>query len=165
MTSQMETFSALLALCARNSLVTVDSPSQRPVTRSFGVFCDLRLNKRLSKHSKRRWFETPSRSLWRHWNGFTACITKPHVHVAWTGKAEIILSGFRSHDTDDPTLNEYHCHVLRSPGLGCYAGKGRSINQWYLPQSRSLCLGIFVASSFRGWRQYFSSYGIICVGN
>ena len=44
-------------------------PAQRPVTRNFGVFFDLRLNKLLSKQSKRRWFETPSRSLWRHCNG------------------------------------------------------------------------------------------------
>ena len=34
-------------------------PSQRPVARSFDVFIDLNLNKRL----RRRWFETPSRSL------------------------------------------------------------------------------------------------------
>ena len=40
-------------------------PSQRTVTRSFDVFFDLRLNKRLSKHSRRRWFETPSCLLWR----------------------------------------------------------------------------------------------------
>ena len=65
---QMETFSALLALCAGNSLVTGEFPSQKPVTRSFDVFLNLRLNKRLSKQSKRRWFETPSRPLWRHCN-------------------------------------------------------------------------------------------------
>ena len=65
---QMETFSALLALCAVNSPVTGEFPSQRPMTRSFDVFFDLRLNKRLSKHSRRRWFETPSRSLWHHSN-------------------------------------------------------------------------------------------------
>ena len=59
-------FSALLALCEGNPLVTDEFPSQRPLTRSFDVFFDLRLNKRLSKHSRRRWFETPSRSLWRH---------------------------------------------------------------------------------------------------
>ena len=34
----------------------------------FDVFFDLRLNKRLSKHSWGWWFETPSRSLWRHRN-------------------------------------------------------------------------------------------------
>ena len=41
-------------------------PSQRQVTRNFGVFIDLSFNKRLRKQSKRWWFETPSRSLWRH---------------------------------------------------------------------------------------------------
>ena len=40
----METFSALLAICAGNSQVTSEFHSQRPVTRSFGVFFDLRLN-------------------------------------------------------------------------------------------------------------------------
>ena len=66
---QIETFSALLALCAGNSSVTGEFPSQRPVTQSFDVFFDLRLNKRLSKQSWGWWFETPPRSLWRHCNG------------------------------------------------------------------------------------------------
>ena len=44
-------------------------PAQRPVTRSFHVFFELRLNKRLSKQSWGWWFETPSRPLWRHCNG------------------------------------------------------------------------------------------------
>ena len=43
-------------------------PTQRPVTRSFDVFFDLRLNKPLSKQSEGWWFETLSRSLWRHRN-------------------------------------------------------------------------------------------------
>ena len=43
-------------------------PTQRPVTRSFDVFFDLRLNKRLSKHSWGWWFATLSWSLWRHHN-------------------------------------------------------------------------------------------------
>ena len=64
MTSSMEAFSPLLAICAGNSPVTGEFPAQRPVTRSFDVFLDLRLNKRLSKQSKRRWLETPSRTLW-----------------------------------------------------------------------------------------------------
>ena len=67
----METFSAVLAICAGNSLVTGEFPAQMastaknvsiwwrhhtgefptqmPVTRSFDVLFDLRLNKRLSK--------------------------------------------------------------------------------------------------------------------
>ena len=58
----METFSALLAICAGNS------PVKSPVTWSFDVFFDLRLNQRLSKQSWGWWFETLSRPLWRHYN-------------------------------------------------------------------------------------------------
>ena len=67
---QMETFSTLLAICAGNSSVTSEFPAQRPVTRSFDVFFDLYLNKRLSKQSWGWWFETPSRPLWRYCNAF-----------------------------------------------------------------------------------------------
>ena len=65
---QMETFSALLAICAANSPVTGEFPAQRPVTRGFVIFFDLRLNKRLSKQPWGWWFEMPSRPLWRHCN-------------------------------------------------------------------------------------------------
>ena len=59
----------ILTLCEGNSPITGGFPSQRPVTRSFDIYFDLRLNKRLRKQSRRRWFETPSRSLWRHYIG------------------------------------------------------------------------------------------------
>ena len=42
---QIETFYASLAICARNSPVTGEFHTHRPVTRSFDVFFDLRLNK------------------------------------------------------------------------------------------------------------------------
>ena len=71
----MEKFSALLAICAGNSPVTGEFPSQRPVTRSFDVFFELHLNQRLSKQSRRWWFETLTWSLWRHCNGFTMKIS------------------------------------------------------------------------------------------
>ena len=64
----MDTFSALLVLCAGNSPVTGEFPLQRLVTRSSDVFLDLRLNTRLSKQSWGWWFETTSRQLWRHCN-------------------------------------------------------------------------------------------------
>ena len=41
---------------------------QRPVTPSFDVFFDLRLNERLGKPSWGWWFETPSRLLKRYCN-------------------------------------------------------------------------------------------------
>ena len=55
----MEIFSALLAICAGNSPVTGEFPPQMPLTRSFDVFVDLRLN----KQSWGWWFETSSREL------------------------------------------------------------------------------------------------------
>ena len=70
---QMETFSALLAICARNSQVPGEFPAQSPVTRSFDVFFDLCLNKRLSKQWWGWWFETLPRPLWRHSNGLWCC--------------------------------------------------------------------------------------------
>ena len=59
----METFSALLAICVGNSLVSGEIPAgefpaQRPVTQSFDIFFDLRLNKWLNKQSWGWWFET-----------------------------------------------------------------------------------------------------------
>ena len=42
----METFSALLAICAGNSPVPGEFHAQRPVTRSFDVFFDLWINNR-----------------------------------------------------------------------------------------------------------------------
>ena len=57
--------SALMALCDEKPPVTGGFPSQRPVTRSFDIFFDLRL----SKQPRRRWFEMPTLSLWRHCNG------------------------------------------------------------------------------------------------
>ena len=56
---QMETFSALLAICVGNSPVPGEYPAQRPVTRSFDVFFDLHLNKRFSRHPWGWWFEMP----------------------------------------------------------------------------------------------------------
>ena len=72
---QMEIFFALLALCAGNSLVTSEFPAQRPVTRSFDVFFDLHLNKRLNKQPWGWWLKTPLCSLWRHRNDLSVSFT------------------------------------------------------------------------------------------
>ena len=81
---QMETFSALLAICAGNLPVPGEFPAQRPVTRSFDVFFDLHLNKRLSKQWWGWWFETLRHPLWRHRN--VADLTRPDLgrpHKWW----------------------------------------------------------------------------------
>ena len=91
---EMETFSALLAICGENSPIPDEFPAQKPVTRSFGVFFDLHPNKRLSKQWWGWWFETQSCPLWRHrnvlcmwWIWFWVqgpsliCISQIHVHA------------------------------------------------------------------------------------
>ena len=75
---QMDTFSALLVLCEGNPQSPVDSPHKGQWRQGFDVFFDLRLNKRLSKQSRRRGFETSWHSLWRHcyvllWFGIGRC--------------------------------------------------------------------------------------------
>ena len=65
---QMKTSSTLLAICVGNSPGTGECPTQRPVTQNFDVFCDLCLNKWLSKQWWGWWFGTPSLSLWCHCN-------------------------------------------------------------------------------------------------
>ena len=64
------------------------------VTRSFDVFFDLRLNIRRSKQSKRRWFETPPRSLSRHcnyWILFYETLLQPEALVQ-LGKTSFSIS-------------------------------------------------------------------------
>ena len=82
----METFSALLAICAGNSPVPGEFPTQRPVSRSFDIFFDLRLNKRLNKQLWGWWFETLLRPLWRQcfdmWHGVTSTKTIPSLRKA-----------------------------------------------------------------------------------
>ena len=80
---RMETFSVLLAFCAGNSPVAGKVPSHRPVARSFEVFFNLRLNKRLSKQRWGWWFETPSRSLWRHRNDIKTDFAQYVTAILW----------------------------------------------------------------------------------
>ena len=59
-------------------------PAQRPVTRSFDVFFDLRPNKQLSKQPRGWWFETPSWSLWRQRNEYGPCTISNSISlIAW----------------------------------------------------------------------------------
>ena len=67
---QMETFSDLLAFRAGNSPVA--GRWWISLTKTSDVFFDL------SKQSRRRWFETPSRSLWRFCNETQPSFARQH---------------------------------------------------------------------------------------
>ena len=92
---EMETFSALLAICAGNSPVADEFPAHRPVTRSFDAFFDLCLNKRLSKQSWGWWFEMPARPLWRHCNDTTLYIQYIHVRQDYLSNTGAIIRCFQ----------------------------------------------------------------------
>ena len=99
---QMEHFSALLAICVGNSPVTGEFPSQRPVTRSFGVFFHLRLNKRLSEQSWGWWFETPSRPLWRQFN--VLCLSPEQVTSSCSVTVALARATLSFQQTLDPQM-------------------------------------------------------------
>ena len=121
----METFSALLVLCAWNSQFTGEFPAQRPVMRNFDVFFDLRLNKRLSKQLRGWWFETPSRALWRHCNCVSVIFYfQAHMH----NRVNLLyFSGnFRQCTTTESTscVNEFQ-------GIYCKQNY-HVVTQWYV---------------------------------
>ena len=69
-------------------------PTQRPVTRSFDVFFELRLNKRLSKQLWGWWFETSSWSLWRQCNGKTLHWRQMSVKISEFPCSSIVCATF-----------------------------------------------------------------------
>ena len=75
----METFLMLLALSEGHPPVISGLLAQKPVTRSFDVFFDLRLNKQLSKQSRHQWFEMPLCSLWRYCNELPHFSQRPMI--------------------------------------------------------------------------------------
>ena len=105
---QMETSSALLAICTGNSPVPGEFHTQRPVTRSFDAFFDPRLNKPLSKQSWGWWFETLSRPLWHHSND-----TDYAPNAFKTFIRDMLLERRTSHEQ----------HGLNNRQLNCFVNK------------------------------------------
>ena len=94
--------SALLVLCAGNSPVTGEFHLQRPVTRSFEVFFDLRPNKRLRKQSWCWWYEAPSRSWWRQCNEWCLIFVRPTPKPEMCHDANfVVIGGIKDCYTDN----------------------------------------------------------------
>ena len=126
------------SLCAGNSPVTGKFPPQRPVTRSFDIFFDLRLNKWSNKQSWRQWFEMPSSSLWCHcnemwWVVLNWCID----HVVF--RVNAVISSLQSatgytrnvDEKDQITLFWIAC-IRISPTICVAKSKSAGQTQWYL---------------------------------
>ena len=109
MTSSNENIFRVTGHLCGEFTVTGEFPAQRPVTRSFDVFFDLHLNKRLSKKSWGWWFQTRSRPLWRHCNVNIVYVSvlytvigldnglSPDRHKAmiWTNASIMLITPFR----------------------------------------------------------------------
>ena len=150
---QMKTFSALLSLCAGDSPVTGEFPSQRPLMRRFDVFFDLYLDKRLSKQSKRQWFDTPSYSSWRHCNAYSMAKSKsmktPYEQVSWPINARV-SPGSTSGIGCQITANNYS-----TTPSNCWLPKHLK-NDWRWPTQWSLSNIDTVSNHSRNYRSHWS---------
>ena len=104
--------------------VTGGFPSPSPVTWSFDVFLDLRLNNRLSKQSWGWWFETPSRPLWRH------CNVGDNMAKIWISRYAIFQAVlyFAEH-----MITSWNGNIFRVTGPLW----GESIGHRWIPQTQS----------------------------
>ena len=82
-----------MALCTGNSPVTGEFPAQRPVTRSFDVFIDLRLNKRLSKQSWGWWFGDLRRAY------YGIIVMRTYINYKSMAKCKTAISPVLTRDT------------------------------------------------------------------
>ena len=111
---QMETIFAWLTLCARNSLVNVPHKGQWRGALMCFYLC---LNKRLSKQSWGWWFETLSRSLWRHCNKNKTPQNRLHISwdISYRGHP---ISGNDKSKKSNPHIfvrDEYHYFLISMP--------------------------------------------------
>ena len=142
----METFFTLLALCVGNSPVTGEFPTQRPVTRSFGVFFDVSLDKRLSKQSRGWWFETPSCSLWRHYN------VPGNGHQHWWRytdlKKGILLCDFTGHAN-----HRFACRRVTSLSVDILCTRDKLGNSVIFNKNTWDCQYICINKKYDWWKQ------------
>ena len=133
-------------------------PAQRPVTRSFDVFLDLRPNKRLSEQWWGWWFETQSCPLWRHSyaspSDAVMCITCFLIYIwiwnvtTWMNVSFCLFN--RSH-----SLSHY---IQPSRSDAVSLRKDMNISALWIKQTRAKHVGI--GSRHRYIKPLKSSWGI-----
>ena len=104
--------------------------SQRPVTRRFDVFFDLRLNKRLSKQSLGLWLETISIPLWRHRNAF-----RVSPITLWRYKIETFSALLALCEGNSPVADEFPPQRANNACFDVFVYV--SLNKWLHKQLRA----------------------------
>ena len=148
MKSSNENIFRVTGLCEGNPPFTSGFPSQRPVTWSFGVFFDVRLNKRLSKQSRCWWFETPWRSFWHHGNvhpRFWITLSCPPKWYRNIGSAETWKKTCPFFSVSTVSSDGYHKHcntwpnAVRQQVINCH----NDVIKWkYFPRYYPFVRGI-----------------------
>ena len=131
---------------------------QRQVmTQSFDVFFDLHLNQQLSKQRRRRWFETPSRSLWRHCNETICNSFRNWWSRAYGTPSHLQPSCWHYGDRHrvkfyKGSLQWHHMSLIVSQITGIYTACSTSC--WgYLPKKISKLLALCHAANIK-WNLY-----------
>ena len=126
-------------------------PSQRPVTRSFDDFFYLRLNTRMSKQSRHRLFERPSRSFWRHCNVTYWLLCQCRIDLLSFSR-ELSLTAFLRY-LPDTLLNGTSplYHKVSGPGeCQCAEMCAAFVHLWRE-------MDIFLHSSYCTWKKYLNA--------
>ena len=90
--------------------------TDQPVTRSFDVFFDVHLIKRLSKQSWGWWIEKPSCPLWRHFNSHKHS-NSPDISHSFTGRWIHTIARQLSFIFKGINLSPSHSHLSHALSL------------------------------------------------
>ena len=107
--NNVETISALLALCDGNLPLTVDSPHEGPVIRSYYIVINFILSKLLTEQSSGWWFE----AQWRSWDDATTMSLLPTLQISdlcWY--FSVITSWSSSVSSDCDIARSSNCNSL-----------------------------------------------------
>ena len=146
MTTKWEPFSALVAICAGNSLVTDEFPAKRPVTQMFDVFFDLRLNKRWVNNLE-------AGDLRRYRTHYDVTVMVMQISGIQSHCMRIpgrwwLWSWYSANDLSDSKFLEY-CFMKLSE-RACF---NVILHSWYWS---------FPTDGARGWTSASGSYGVVC---
>ena len=140
----METFSTLLAICAGNSLVSSEFPAQRPMTRSFNIFFDLRLNNDWVNNGEagdlrphRSHYDVTvmhsylSSLPWWHWPGFYHYLwSKPGTHFTKNVSIQIRRKFHSVMDEDVLMWSLWKCPYHLNKDGNIIRGNGPQEGRW-----------------------------------
>ena len=128
------------------------------MTRIFDVFFDLCLGKLLSKRSWRRWFDTPSRWLWRQCKLWRQCNDTSHHALIWSSY-HIILH-VMAYQPIMLLLTLHIAHIYLREIMSINYRFINQISSTYLTLCHSILTLLFTYSSFHALRDHVAPHHV-----